>query len=189
LLTFVDTFAIFAKAGMIMKRNPIYFILTLLLSALSLTEAGAQDGSGNFTFGQPVYTVTGQSITVEIIVDMSALDIHRRQNILLTPIISFDNRDYTFQPLSISGRTRYRELTRDMRFGNAMLDPNRPAQFIVRNNGTRQVHTLILQAQYESWITSAQLIMLEDISDCARCEVVEREHHLGGLIPSNKTHP
>ncbi len=109
----------------------------------------------------------GETVVIETTLDLDRLDLHSKQMMILTPILSSNDgvHSYVFDPIVIMGRNRHKAIRRAEVLNGFRFDPT-PQQTIVRtkkNRGNRAIH---LEAPYLFWMDDAQLSVDENIYGC-----------------------
>lgn len=172
-----------------MKKNILYLAVAALVSVFSITGLSAQKNyKGGISFSDPVFTRTsGGMLDVNVVVDLSRLDLHRQQAVVITPVLVSGNQAnpyfHDFDPIVVAGKARYKAMRREVKMGNLVFDRD-PAALILHEKGKKQTYTFKLAAPFEPWMEEAVLVMSEDANGCASCEIETNEYALGPVVPT-----
>lgn len=157
-----------------------YVIIASLLVAGGMVMA--QSGyTGRVAVEQSV-TKAGEDVRIHLEIGLDNLDMNPQHSLVLTPVLQSKDRgtEKELAPVIINGRVRQKAYKRDASLNGG----SRGCHNVVRrNNGKGQRVPYDVSLPYEKWMRGAVLMLREEVSGCAACELGEDTRTLGTVLP------
>lgn len=158
-----------------MKKLYLIFIIAFFI--LPAGYLSAQNiYNGDIRVVTPVSKKTGNAVAISASLDLSGLEMHRQQMVMVTPVLKSydDSRRIAFDPILISGRTRLKAINREVDLHNYSFEKI-PGEIIRFDKDMPRTLELNYQVPFEQWMYEAEFVLDEQVSGCAH-EVIGRNH-------------
>ena len=145
-------------------------IALLFLGGVSLQ---AQNGvRGTVSFENVSAKKDGSQLMMNFTTNLSNLRLKSQEMVILTPVLqSVDkSQSYQFNPIVITGRARMKALNRELGF-NSYEFPQTPSLIIRQTKKGPELIPVELSVPYAGWMRNATLMVDENTTGCASCEV------------------
>lgn len=145
-------------------------ILWCLLAASGCATAFAQIGQlENLYTRHWNLTQTGDSVDIELTIDLSRVHLNRQQRIELTPVLmaADGTRQLELPAATVNGLTRHRVMNRRAALGAD--SPLPPERRVCRINGTQQTLHYRVRTAYARWMRNGSLLLSQRMEGCAAC--------------------
>lgn len=128
----------------------------------------------------------GPDVKIHLDINLDNLDIKSQHALVLTPVLRSKSGDTTRElaPVVVNGRTRQKAHLRDVALNGTTANYY---DVVRRANGTPQSISYEVSLPYEKWMRGASLMLREEVSGCAACELGEDTRTLDGNILPVKT--
>lgn len=160
-----------------MRKIFTSIIFVIFFASCFAATAAQKTYSGVFTFKNLQFTRQDDLLVLNFDLDMSSVHIHPQVMVELLPILRTGDglQAYSFDPILIAGKTRNKVLRRELLFDN-YTNEREPQQFVSRQNGKKQFVPVMLTVPYTGWMRDAELVLLEDATGCAGCDLGKKEY-------------
>ena len=145
-------------------------IALLFLGGVSLQ---AQNGvRGTVSFENVSAKKDGSQLMMNFTTNLSNLRLKSQEMVILTPVLqSVDkSQSYQFNPIVITGRARMKALNRELGFDSYEF-PQTPSLIIRQTKKGPELIPVELSVPYAGWMRNATLMVDENTTGCASCEV------------------
>ena len=145
-------------------------IALLFLGGVSLQ---AQNGvRGTVSFENVSAKKDGSQLMMNFTTNLSNLRLKSQEMVILTPVLqSVDkSQSYQFNPIVITGRARMKVLNRELGFDSYEF-PQTPSLIIRQTKKGPELIPVELSVPYAGWMRNATLMVDENTTGCASCEV------------------
>ena len=145
-------------------------IALLFLGGVSLQ---AQNGvRGTVSFENVSARKDGSQLMMNFTTNLSNLRLKSQEMVILTPVLqSVDkSQSYQFNPIVITGRARMKALNRELGFDSYEF-PQTPSLIIRQTKKGPELIPVELSVPYAGWMRNATLMVDENTTGCASCEV------------------
>lgn len=168
-----------------MKRHSTYIIIAFLFLSLFSTGWAQNSYPGQFRFNDLQIVKQENKLTLNLILDMSSVDLANQLMVELTPVMRLNDNSasHEFAPVIIVGTARNKALNRELGLHNFSYKVE-PQQYVVRRNKQKQSVPVILTVTYAEWMRDAELVFTEKVSGCANCDLEEKLHTVTDRILS-----
>ncbi|MDO5663797.1 MAG: DUF3868 domain-containing protein [Bacteroidia bacterium] len=163
-------------------RTKLY-LLTILFCAAFMAHAQWESLTHAVVKNQSVIK-QNDSLFVAMDIDISRMDISTQHMVVFTPVIeSTDGRvERKLAPVVVSGRTRNNVIARtQMLYGTPVFETE-PFAVVKRNNRGEQIITYTTSVPVGNWMKKARLVLRENITGCAECEIAQNSLSLADNI-------
>lgn len=151
-----------------MNRRFLY--MALLLSSMSASaQTVRRVYDSQIMVSQHQFAQKGDSLIVEMDIDLSRLNVPSTRELELIPALKADSLGKLFPSILIRGKHKQREAKRMYSLMNRKEKEQMEPYYAVRGvNGTKlaTVHYRV-SAPFEDWMAKSQLIIIEDMCGCA----------------------
>ena len=148
-----------------MKRAFIYTIF-LLTAGLFLTELKAQEVYlGEVKIIQNRFEQQGDSVYIEMNVNLNGLPVHKNQAFILTPVVETEKESEELPSIVINGKRREKAYQRALAFNHG--HPPFPIYTtVIVNQWSRERIAYNVVIPYETWMKDAKLNLRENFCEC-----------------------
>ena len=148
-----------------MKRTIIYSII-LLTASLFVTEAKAQTTvyAGEIRITQNRFEQQGDSLYIDMNIDLNGLSVGSNQAFTLTPVIATGTEVKELPSVIVNGKRRSKAYQRSLYFNNG-TDPFPAYATLVVNKRTREKINYKVAIPYQAWMQDAVLNLHENFYD------------------------
>lgn len=163
-----------------------YVIIASFLVAGGMVTA--QSGyTGRVAVEQSV-TKAGEDVRIHLDISLDNLDMKPQHSLVLTPVLQSKDRgtEKELAPVIINGRVRQKALRRELAL-NGGKETVGAYEVLRRTNGSGQQVSYEVSLPYEKWMRGGSLVLREEVSGCAACELGEDTRTLDGNILPVKT--
>lgn len=162
-----------------MKRIVYIFIILSFLAHMGVQAQNA--GPAAITFDNVQTKKVGNNLVMNFTVNLNNLKIGLQHMIILTPVLQSNDQHifFNFNPVVITGRKRMKALEREMDLSGFQF-PQEPTVIFRRHNNQPEFIPMELSLPYEPWMRNASLLVNENLSGCANCEIAD---NVFGLSP------
>ena len=133
-----------------------------VVSAVYLFNLSAQD---RVTVTQNQYYLKGDSVYVELQIEMNQVQIAKRAFVLLTPVIQKDSLSLELPAVMINGKNRQKTYLRMVALGREPVGLGKVIDAGEKNASLRK-HQFKTAVAYEPWMKEADFSVHEDQCDC-----------------------
>ena len=158
-----------------MKR--VYSLFLICLLAATVSGHGQQDVAygGSILFDKATVSRQLDELQIKTAIRTDQLKVGTNQLIILTPVLrSLDERkELRFEPVAISGGTRYRAINRAEKLGYGSPIPKNATLYKKSNNMRPIAQTF--KIPFEEWMRDANFFYHEVVTGCADCDLGERD--------------
>lgn len=153
-----------------MKRLFYTFTFLWFFSCIGLYAQNASQGA--ITFENIKTKKVGNQLVMNFTANMNQLHMKSQHMIILTPILQAadKSKSYTFSPVVITGRKRMKALNRELEFGTYQFE-QAPSLILRHNNKMPESIPMELSVPYDAWMRNASLVVDENITGCAACDI------------------
>lgn len=161
-----------------MRRLLNIFTVLMFLGCAGLQAQNAT--SGTISFENVNAQKNGNQVNLNFTTNLSNLRLKSQEMIILTPILQSADKSQSFQfnPVVITGRARMKALNRELGF-NSYEFPQTPGLILRHTKNGPQTIPMDLSVPYAPWMRNASLLVDENTTGCASCEV---SNNLYGLM-------
>ena len=169
-----------------MKKTIIYRILTVVLFLSCAYSVVAQEVyNKQIQVNQVEMKQVGSQLHVNMLVDMTNLDIDTQRGLTLTPVLKGEGQEVEFSSVLINGNTRQKVYDRSMGLDKNQIDTHYAVLKVDRD--TKQAFNYSQTIAYEPWMKDAKLYLKEDLCGCGGyTQQINEEPLLGTVIPEKK---
>lgn len=153
-----------------MKRLLNIFTVLLFLGCVSLQAQNATQGT--IGFENVTAKKSGDQVWMNFTADLTGLRLKSQEMIILTPVLVSADKSQSFQfsPIVVTGRARMKALNRELGF-NSYEFPQTPSLIVRHTKKGPESIPVELSVPYAGWMRNATLIVDENTTGCASCEV------------------
>lgn len=164
-----------------MKR--IIFLFTLLTFLAHAGLNAQSTGQGAITFENVQTKKVGNNLVMKFTTDLSNLKMKLQHMIILTPMLQSADKaqSYAFSPVVITGRKRMKALNRELEFDNYQFQQE-PSLILEHSNRSPESIPMELSVPFESWMRNASLVVMENTTGCASCEISDYMYGLSERV-------
>ena len=160
-----DQFYIYYKISKVMKRAFIYTIF-LLTVGLFFTELKAQEVYlGEVKIIQNRFEQRGDSVYIEMNVNLNGLPVHKNQSFILTPVVETEKASEELPSIVINGKRREKSLSTVIGF-QSRATPFPIYTTVIVNQWSRERIAYNVVVPYETWMKDAKLNLRENFCEC-----------------------
>lgn len=144
-----------------------HILILLLILICGYNISYAQKEYSNVGVEVKKISQEGDSLLVNIAFDLSNLQLSSREQVILTPVIKNNNRDFYLKPLLINGKIRHKLYLRQKAFGT--LDELNKIEDEVTKEAQQGNQTILYSTTiyFEDWMRQSDLYLEE--SSCPGC--------------------
>lgn len=120
--------------------------------------------------------LTDSVLTAEVKIDFLSSDFPSESMLILTPRLEskVSDKSHTFENVIYVGANRSKVLNRsDMLTGKKTENVS-----VIKKNEQLNAEYLRISVPYESWMNKSELVITEQVSGCANCDLGTNKHHL-----------
>ncbi|MDO4938269.1 MAG: DUF3868 domain-containing protein, partial [Sutterellaceae bacterium] len=157
-----------------------YILIAALLTGSGMAMAQA-DYAGRASVQQSV-AKAGNEVNVHLDIDLEGVEMKSQHTLVLTPVLQSKDKatEKGLAPVVVNGRVRQKAYLRSLALGDKAAD----AYAVVRRtNGSPQHIAYDVSLPYEQWMRGATLVLREEVTGCAACELGEDSRTLGIILP------
>lgn len=148
-----------------MKRAFIYTIF-LLTVGLFFTELKAQEVYlGEVKIIQNRFEQRGDSVYIEMNVNLNGLPVHKNQSFILTPVVETEKASEELPSIVINGKRREKAYQRSLAFNHGQ-PPFPIYTTVIVNQWSRERIAYNVVVPYETWMKDAKLNLRENFCEC-----------------------
>lgn len=153
-----------------MRRLLNIFTVLLFLGCVSLQAQKATQGT--IGFENVNAKKSGDQVLMNFTTDLTHLRMKSQEMIVLTPVLQSADKSqsYQFNPIVITGRARMKALNRELEF-NSYEFPQTPGLIVRHTKKGPESIPVELSVPYAGWMRNATLMVNENTTGCASCEV------------------
>lgn len=153
-----------------MRRLLNIFTVLLFLGCISLQAQKAMRGA--ISFENVNAKKSGDQVLMNFTTNLTNLRMKSQEMIMLTPVLQSADKSqsYQFSPIVITGRARMKALNRELGF-NSYEFPQTPGLIIHQTKKGPEFIPVELSVPYAGWMRNATLLVDENTTGCASCEV------------------
>lgn len=153
-----------------MKR--LLYICIVLWSFACMGLYAQNAGQGAITFENIKTKKVGDQLVMNFTANMTQLHMKSQHMIILTPVLQAadKSKSYTFSPVVITGRKRMKALNRELEFGTYQFE-QAPSLILRHSNKMPESVPMELSVPYEGWMRNASLVVDENVTGCASCDI------------------
>lgn len=162
-----------------MKKIYSILLLALLLPPTCLKAQHKGGYEGKIIYQGTFAEKNQDNVIIDLVLNLKEIKMRSQEMVVLTPLLSSANNTMTFQfdPIVITGGKRDKALNRALLLGDFQLEHS-PQMIVRRYNKKNQQIEVQLVAPYQSWMNQADLLIHEQISGCAGCEVGQKDYSI-----------
>lgn len=125
---------------------------------------------------------TGGEVKVHLDIDLDGLEMKAQHALVLTPVLESKDKSMKKElaPVLVNGRIRQKVYRRNVSLGK---ERGSYQEVVRRANGQPQQVSYDVSLPYERWMRGASLMLREEVSGCAACELGEDARTLSTLFP------
>lgn len=158
------------KISVTIIRYILLCIIAALTLAINVQTAEAQ--SADFTLRRA--HVSNDSLHLSLEMDLRDITVNSYTAILFTPVLASSTGRKELPPVIVSGRKRYRFDRRQWVLSSAEEKPF-PAPYLILTNKNRPTSRRVnyhISLPYTTWMTSAALLMKQEVKDCCDLQLL-----------------
>lgn len=162
-----------------MKRKIAYFILATVITAIPVNaQKFMQDA---LLISDISLWQQGNSLYVDMTIDMRNLKIGSEQSLVLTPVLTDNQHNVALQSIMINGRQRQKAYSRSI-----AMSHQTPASVVIPYQ-KRDVLTYTQEIPYQAWMENASLTLDENLCGCGgHEEMIAQELISNNISTENK---
>lgn len=161
-----------------MQKRYTLIAALLLSGGMAIAQSGY---TGRASVTQSVEK-SGPDIRVRLDIGLDGVELKSQHALVLTPVLQ--SRDGSMRkelsPVVVNGRVRQKACLRDLSLNG---DSRGYHDVVRRRNGSPQLVSYEFSLPYEKWMRGAFLMLREEVSGCAVCELGEDTRTLGTILP------
>ena len=148
-----------------MKRAFIYTIF-LLTAGVFFTELKAQEVYlGEVKIIQNRFEQRGDSVYIEMNMNLNGLPVHKNQSFILTPVVETEKASEELPSIVINGKRREKAYQRSLAFNHGR-PPFPIYTTVIVNQWSRERIAYNVVIPYETWMKDAKLNLRENVCEC-----------------------
>ncbi len=148
-----------------MKRAFIYTIF-LLTAGVFFTELKAQEVYlGEVKIIQNRFEQRGDSVYIEMNMNLNGLPVHKNQSFILTPVVETEKASEELPSIVINGKRREKAYQRSLAFNHGR-PPFPIYTTVIVNQWSRERIAYNVVIPYETWMKDAKLNLRENFCEC-----------------------
>lgn len=163
-------------------RKIYVFVCLLIVSVAGLNAQSTYKGEINYSSEA---VKKGQVVSSDFTVDINDLELRRQDMVAITPTIRSRDGKWTetLPSIVVAGPKRYRQIMREIEFGQQVFD-NQPAMIVnARSKKTAKNMEIDWKIPYAMWLRNADFYMVEEVSGCFRCDKSSANVRVSGMLP------
>lgn len=158
-----------------------YTLIAALLTGVCAAPAQQTGYAGRVAVDRSV-SKAGNDVNIRLDIHLDNLDLKSQHTLVLTPVLQSKDKatEKELAPVVVNGRVRQKAYLRGLSLGDAVQEGT---EVVRRTNGTAQSVTYTATVPYEKWMRGSTLILREEVSGCAACELGSDERALTTVLP------
>ncbi|WP_165024298.1 DUF3868 domain-containing protein [Dysgonomonas sp. ZJ279] len=160
--------------------NKIYYVISLTLFLFITLSSTAQTNYSEQITVRDSINKQNNDLVVNLDVILDKLQIKSDHMIVLTPVIRSQDqlKSKELPKIVITGNRKDRSLRRSLLISKKDVFNGEPYSIVNRKNKTTQTVNYSTSVPAEDWMKNGSLILQENVSGCAFCELVNSENLL-----------